>query len=65
MNNELLRSKAKSELGGKLFGETWLTMALICLLYGIIAVACSGDTSSCTVDLPCQGRLSDKLNAAR
>lgn len=36
MNNELLRSKAKSELGGKLFGETWLTMALICLLYGII-----------------------------
>lgn len=36
MNNELLRSKAKSELGGKLFGETWLTMALICLLYSII-----------------------------
>lgn len=36
MNNEQLRSKAKTMLGGKLFGETWLTMALICLLYGII-----------------------------
>lgn len=36
MNNDVIKSKAKADIGGKIFGENWLVMVLACFLSSVI-----------------------------